>query len=330
MTRGLGRNYILDENNEPVKIDRAALTKEHIEDIFANEINQNDETEIRQQKEKTNLSGSLYPNHTEGMVSSLNNHEASLVNNTYKVNTLDSAQALYNKDLQAMEDTRAEQDSLSEQPDRTPSENQGKEKLFRGGKLFDSLVKKLNPTTTKQWLMLGLTTIGLAAGSAATIGKIEKNNLEDRRLLDEIKKQPGWKNFLGEKVPEQFIKDFTGPHKLSYEELITKTAPSFGINQNNPSTKDKLSNLFCKNIYFIPGADAGISTQQQMECSTIVSNLKEIMLAAKASVGILYPEKDIENDAIFKDMTLQQFYETVTKAVTEAENERARLQAIKR
>ena len=330
MTRGLGRNYILDENNEPVKIDRAALTKEQIEDIYASEINPNDPSGIQHQKEKVNFLGSLYPNHTEGMVSSLNNNEASLVDNTYKVDTLNSAQALYNKDLQAMEDIQAEQDSLSEQPDRTPSENQVKEKLFRVGKVVESLVKKLNPTTTKQWFMLGLTTIGLAAGSAATLGTIEKNKIEDRRLLDEIKKQPGWKNFLGEKVPEQFVKDFTGLYKLSYEELITKQAPSFGINQNNPSAKDKLSNLLCKNIYFTPGANAGISAQQQTESSTIVSNLKEIMLASKASVGILYPEKDIESGAIFKDMTLRQFYEEVTKAVTEAESERARLQAIKR
>jgi hypothetical protein len=95
-TRGIGRNYTLNENYEPEKIDRESLTEKQIKEMYAQEEpekkpDQASESENKPSQpgyiplaEKAQLSGSLYPNHTEGMMSSLNAREASYTPDAYR------------------------------------------------------------------------------------------------------------------------------------------------------------------------------------------------------------------------------------------------------
>lgn len=318
---GIGRNYEVDENGQQVKINRAELTKEQIEKTYAysDEVNTKDPQETRRLKEEVILSDGLYPNH-RGMSKIITENEARNVEGATPLITMGEG-------AQEISYPEVDPEQPTEQDTETPEKV--KEKLAKVGKLFDSLIKKVKPTTVRQWFTLGLTTLGVTAGVGAVLGKIEKNNIEDRRIIDAIKKQPSWKNYVGEKVSEQFLKDFTGESKLNYKELIVKYAPSFGINQNNPSAGDKLSNLICKDVYFVIGANAGVNEEQQVESSMLIDNLKEIMIAAKASLGTLYSETDITSGAIFGTMTIQQYYDVVKQEVEKAEVEKARLGAIK-
>ena len=316
-TQGLGRNYEFNENNEAVKIDRENLAQEQIEDTFANEVNPNDSQGVRPLQEKVNLTDSPYPNHTKGM-SPLFDEE----------NGEESQHAFSNTDIETVRKQIEEEQAAKEIEE---SREHANEKLVRGSKLFESLVKKIKPTTTKQWFMLGLATLGLATGAGLAFGKeAGGKGPEDRRLLDEYKKQSGWEKYIADKVSKDFLKDFSGENKLNYKELLVKYGPSFNINPNNPSVGDKLSNLLCKDVYFVVGANAGISEKQQVESSVLIDNLKEIMIAAKASLGTLYSEEAIQSGAIFGDMTIQQYYDAVSKEVEKAEADKARLQGIKR
>lgn len=319
-TRGLGRNFEVNENNEVVKINRENLTQEQIETDFANEVNPNDSQAIRPLQEKINLADSPHSNHTKGMSPLFNEEEDESPQHAFS-----------NEDIEKVRKEIEEEQATKKLQEEQESKERANEKLVRGGKLFDSLVKKIKPTTSRQWLLLALTSLGLSAGAGVAFGKEGKNNgPEDKRLIDEYKKQPGWKNYLAEKVSEGFLKDFNGEGKLDYKELIVKYAPSFNINPNNPSAGDKLSSLLCKDVYFVIGANAGINEKQQIESSMLIDNLKEIMIAAKASLGTLYSEEAIQSGAIFGDMTIQQYYDVVRKEVENADSERARLQAIKR
>lgn len=319
-TRGLGRNFEVNENNEVVKINKENLTQEQIETDFANEVNPKDSQAIRPLQEKINLADSPHSTHTMGMSPLFNEEEDESPQHAFS-----------NEDIETVRQQTEVEEATKKLQEEQESKERANEKLVQGGKLFDSLVKKIKPTTSRQWFLLALTTLGLSAGAGVAFGKeSEKNGPEDKRLIDEYKKQPGWKNYLAEKVSEGFLKDFNGEGKLDYKELIVKYAPSFNINPNNPSAGDKLSSLLCKDVYFVIGANAGINEKQQVESSILIDNLKEIMIAAKASLGTLYSEEAIQSGAIFGDMTIQQYYDVVRKEVENADSERARLQAIKR
>ncbi len=324
--RGIGRNYVLDYKGKPVKIDRAALTPEQFNDTYSiepSEYSRSARNELDRQEEKVQLSDSPYPNHKEGMVTNATTYTNEVRDGMYVPEShVESA-------TEQDEEEEIPAPTAQPAPDPAAPERQA-EKMKRQSKLFNAIAKAFNPKTAKQWFTLGLATIGITAGGAMALGKYERRIEEDKRLIDEIKSRPKWENFVGEKVSEQFIKEFSGPGKLTFDELMIKNAPSFNINQNNPSAKDKLAALLCKNVYFVIGADAGITEPQQVECSMLVENLKEILIAAKASVGVLYSQKDVEDGTIFKDMTIREFYDEVTKAVVDAEADRARLQSIKK
>jgi hypothetical protein len=319
-TTGLGQKFEFNEKNEVVKVaeeGRENLTQEQIEQRFANEVNPNDSQAVRPLQEKVNLAGSPYPNHTKGMSSVFNEEQDE-----------EPQHAFSNADIEKARKEIEEEQAVKEAQEAKERAN---EKLARGGRLFDSLVKKLKPTTRKQWFMLGLATLGLATGTGVAFGKeVKENTLEDKRLIDEYKKQSGWGKYVADKVSKGFLKDFSGEGKLNYKDLLVKYAPSFNINPNNPSNGDKLSNLLCKDVYFVVGANAGINEKQQVESSMLIDNLKEVMIAAKASLGTLYSEEAINSGAIFGGMTIQQYYDEVSKEVEKAEADKARLQAIKR
>lgn len=319
-TTGLGQKFEFNEKNEAVKVaeeSRENLTQEQIEQRFANEINPNDPQAVRPLQEKVNLAGSPYPNHTKGMSPVFNEGEGE-----------EPQHAFSNADIEKVRKEIEEEQAAKE---ALEAKERANEKLARGGRLFDSLVKKLKPTTKKQWFMLGLTALGLSTGTGLAFGKEVKGNApEDKRLIDEYKTQSGWEKYVADKVSKDFLKDFSGGSKLNYKDLLVKYAPSFNINPNNPSNGDKLSNLLCKDVYFVVGANAGINEKQQVESSILIDNLKEVMIAAKASLGTLYSEEAINSGAIFGGMTIQQYYDAVSKEIEKAEADKARIQGIKR
>jgi hypothetical protein len=320
---GVNQNFKENENGEIVKIDNSKLTKEELEELYESQPIPKGHGTDQELVKKTILSESDYPNHGR------NNGEIIMESPRNDRDGTEPPHALTNEDIGKIKNEieLEEQEKIRQEQE---TKERAREKLTRGTKLFESLVKKVKPTTTKQWFILGLATLGLGFGTAKTIGKIEQDKLEDRRLIDEIKKQSTWKNYVNEQVSKQFIQDFNGDSKLSYKELIVKYVPSFGINQNNPSTMDKFSNLVCKDVFSVLGANAGINDIQQREASDLINNLKEMMIAAKASLGTLYREADIQSGAIFGDMTIQQYYDAVSQEVEKAESERIRLQNIKR
>ena len=208
-------------------------------------------------------------------------------------------------------------------------------KLNIAQKLITGLTKMIKPVTPAQWFRFGSPVVISSDNTLTSKGTNPSKTTQDTRLIDVIQKQPSWMNFIDEKVSKDFLQDFAGEAKLTFDTFMIKHAPSFKINPGNPSALKKLEELICHKVYFVVGADAGITEPQQVESSMIIDSLKEILIAAKAGVGSPYPNESIESGSLFKDkngndMTVRQFYMEVTQAVEDAEADKKRIQSIKK
>ena len=189
-------------------------------------------------------------------------------------------------------------------------------------KLADTLFRypsiKLRPWG---WLAAGLSTVALTTAAGYAAGKTIEAHNEGRTLADVIKNQPSWRTAVPTSVPKWFIQNVSTPSEKNFNALIQASASSFGISEANPSAKEKISNLLCKNVYNIEGAGVGLTKEQQEESALIIKNLQEVMKATKTPSGILY-DKDVR---LFGDLTIREFYEQVGKVVASADAEKSRL-----
>lgn len=293
-TRGIGRNYEFNEQYQPVKINRELLTEKEILELG---------------NEKTQLSGSLYPNHTEGMVSSLTEEETK------------NAQGAYRVQPGAKENEQVFDEAVEKEPEAVSQETVVNQEAQKERHTF---VNKLStwlfgyPSTKKYaWgiLAAGLSTFAATTGAVHFANSKTVEPKENRTLEDEIKNVPSWRTFIPESVSRLFVENFYGPKEKSFEEFIKTNAPSFVITDANPATKDKIAKLLCKNVYDIEGAGGGLTYEQQKECANLIKNMQEILKAAKAHEGILY-----EQDArLFGDLTIREFYEQVRKVAASSD-----------
>lgn len=302
-TRG---EYVQNEKGNIVPLDTTTLTEAEVRNLG---------------KESGELRNSVHPNHTSGMVSSLNQKEAQGIQDAnfqpekpYRTDTLENAQALYNKDEQVL---REKMEAVEVAPD-----NQ-KERHYTVNKLANWLSGY--PTTKKfKWgaLAAGILTLGLSSGAAmATTPKTENKG---RTLADFMKERPSLEKVIGKYVPERFAQDFMGPREKSFDDLIKVNAPSFAISDANPAPKDKIAKLLCKDVYDIEGAGAGLTEEQQGEIALIIKNLQGAIKGIREEGGTLY-DKDVR---FFGDMTIRQLYDKTKEIVAAAKAERDKLNRI--
>lgn len=318
LTDNIRGQFVTNEKGKTSPLDRTKLSQEDLAKLRANAGYTVDEEgnvvpivyEKLTEQEMVARDGSFgllrdstSPNHTNGMVSPLD---------------IQAADPIENPKIEV------EIEEKIQRPEPVTPENQ-KERHSFVSKLADTLFKF--PSVKKYtwgWIAAGLSTLAISTAGNHVAGQVIKTPLEGKTLADVIKNQPSWETFIDASVPRQFIQDFSGPYAKSFDEFIKNNAPSFGIGPTNPSVKDKIAKLLCKDIYDIEGANAGITSDQQKECARIIKNLQEIMKATKAPQGVLF-DKDVR---FFGDLTMQEFYEEAKKVVASADAEKARLHKI--
>ncbi len=308
MSEGLGRNYTLDEHNNPIKIDRAALTQVGIEDIYAQENNPLEDKApgVRHLKEKVLLSDGLYPNHTEGMVPYLDEHKGMSASKAH-----------------TQEEGEAEEVVALEKQSKNPESQ--KERHTIVNKLTDVLFRypstRLHPWG---WLAAGLSTLAISTATGYALGKALTTKNEGQTLGDVIKNQPSWRTLMSEDIPKWFIQNLSAPSDKNFTALIQVSAPSFAISEANPSAKEKISDLIVKDVYEFEDSGVGLTRNQQEEASLFIKRLQDILKVTQVKSGILYDK----NALLFGDLTLRQLYQKTGEIIAATDKEEARLRKI--
>ena len=311
MSEGLGRNYTLDEHNNPIKIDRAALTQAEIKDIYAQENNPLDDktSGVRHLKEKVLLSDGLYPNHTEGMVPYLDEHKG-----------ISASEAHAQETAQLAEEEEAEEIAPPEKQPQNPESQ--KERHVAVNKLTDVLFRYLSTRLHPWgWLAAGLSVLAISTATGYALGTTIKNKNEGKTLADVIKNQPSWRTFMSEDIPKWFIENLSAPSDKNFTALIEASAPSFVISEANPSAKEKISGLIVKDVYEFEDSGVGLTRSQQEEASLFIKRLQDILKVTKAPSGILYDK----NTLLFGDLTLRGLYQKTGEIIAATDKEEARL-----
>jgi hypothetical protein len=142
----------------------------------------------------------------------------------------------------------------------------------------------------------------------------------NKTLGDIILDQSDWNILAEEKgVPASFIEGFTNNGKKSFEDVMKEFAPSFRIHEGNPSAILKIQNLKCEKVFFVVGAHAGLTEEQQKEMSNVVDYISTIIKTTRESLGQPFNKDEI----VFTDtMTIRHLYDEAKKEITEATTKR--------